>query len=209
KKILGQHHNAVYIAYVLRFHPVIKELKKTLQRHRMLHMRVTATSYAPGWRPQKEFKHLYSASTKQGGGVILDLSHELDYIQYLTGNLSKISGQYGRSGNITIDAEDYADLLLETPQGPVNVHIDYFSRNSQRMIQIDFEKFSLDADLINFTIRKFTAKASQRRKIPGSLDQCYQQQMECFLERRSSGFSNLDEAEKLLKNILDFKRKYK
>ena len=44
-------------------------------------------SYLPQWR-KKNYKKSYSSNAKLGGGVSLDLSHEIDYIQWIFGNIN-------------------------------------------------------------------------------------------------------------------------
>ena len=39
-----------YVAYVLRFHPVLKKLQKIIEENDVMHMRVITTSYLPTWR---------------------------------------------------------------------------------------------------------------------------------------------------------------
>ena len=39
--------------------------------------------FLPDWRKNIAYSKSYSSIKKQGGGVLLDLSHELDYATYL------------------------------------------------------------------------------------------------------------------------------
>ncbi|MFX7793064.1 Gfo/Idh/MocA family oxidoreductase, partial [Acinetobacter baumannii] len=44
--------------------------------------------YLPDWRPTKDYRETVSAKTELGGGVLLELSHELDYAQWILGSLT-------------------------------------------------------------------------------------------------------------------------
>src|SRR3989338_6783167 len=57
-----------YVAYVLRFHPVIEALKKELKKGKFCHMRVWTGSYLPQWRKGIDHKKRYSANREMGGG---------------------------------------------------------------------------------------------------------------------------------------------
>jgi len=100
-----------YVAYGLRFHPVIKSLRSMLDAKKVNHVRVACSSYLPSWRQDQDWRKSYSRSIDRGGGVILDLSHEFDYIEHLFGKIGTAKSLVGRASDITIDSEDYADVL--------------------------------------------------------------------------------------------------
>ncbi len=116
-KIVSKKKISTYVAYVLRFHPVVIELKEYLKRNRLWHMRVLATSNLNQWRNSLDSKKRYSRFKKMGGGVIYDLSHEIDMVKYLTQKIEGMKGQSSRRGRVTVDAEDYADILIKTKRG--------------------------------------------------------------------------------------------
>ena len=66
---------------------------------------------SPVYREEKEYKKSYSSIKEQGGGVLLDLSHELDYCNYLMGGDVELFGNHGRQSDITVDSEDYAESI--------------------------------------------------------------------------------------------------
>jgi predicted dehydrogenase len=201
---------STYVAYVLRFHPVIKKLKSILEREDCYHVRVLTTSNLSGWRKGRDPKQSYSAQKKLGGGVILDLSHELDYIQYLLGDLKSIKGQYGRRSGLTKDTEDYADFLIETKKGPVNLHIDYLSHMEQRVIQIDFKDKTLVGDLIASTLTTYQkAKLVKKEQFKETIPMCFPAQIKFFFNHLSDQkmMNNLFDASKLFKQIVQFKNK--
>lgn len=197
-----------YVAYNLRFHPVVRKVKEYLDSYKMLHMRVSCTSFLPDWRQGQNHTKSYSAASAMGGGVILDLSHELDYISYLCGEIEQIEGRYGRAGNVTHDAEDYADLLVSTSKGTVNVHLNFMSRIVERTIKIDFDEFSLSADLNTGCIAEYRDEQQETRfEFPAERHLTYEGQMKYFFENidNPSMMNNVSEAAVLFRQIMQFK----
>ncbi len=80
------HNNNIYVGYNLRFHPIIQELKRVLANKDVSSMHVYMGQHLPDWRPGRDYTKSYSASKEHGGGVIRDLSHELDYVMWLVGS---------------------------------------------------------------------------------------------------------------------------
>ena len=137
-----------YVAYCLRFHPVIKRIKTLLKGKMVHHARVVCASHLGQWRPKFNKATSYSAHRRMGGGVILDLSHEFDYVAYLFGGIRRLQASAGRRAKVTVDAEDYVDALVETRSGvPVNVHVNFLSEHLQRTIDIDVQGGFIHGDL--------------------------------------------------------------
>lgn len=191
-----------YLGYNLRFHPVIQKLPHYFKKSRMLHLKTWTTSYLPNWRKNEDFKKSYRTNKNLGGGVILDLSHEFDYLEYLLGNLKIKNGQFSKRSNLTNNVEDYADILLDSDKGPANLHIDFFSHKNRREIQIDFENLTVIADLLNSTIEEYKKeKLVKTLKFDYKRDDSFKSQLEYF-------FKNIDNP-KMMNNILDASILYK
>jgi hypothetical protein len=95
----------------------------------------SATSPLPEWRPGQDYQKSYSADPKQGG-VLRDLSHEVDYARLLFGECSSIIGSLYTTGRLGIDSEEGAEGLWETESGvQVSLSLDYLSRIPIRFIR--------------------------------------------------------------------------
>ncbi|MBS3140077.1 Gfo/Idh/MocA family oxidoreductase [Candidatus Woesearchaeota archaeon] len=198
----------VYVAYCLRFHPVILWLKNHLQQYRPLHAAIYNSSHLSQWRKAVNPRSNYSAYREKGGGIILDQSHEFDYIRYLFGPFSLTAIQAGRISNVTHNAEDYVDLLLKVNGLAITVHLNFCSYFTQRRIIIDFADHCIKADLIASVITEYRDNQKKEYCFPIELDEIYLCQLHYFFNNLNNpGFMNgLDEARLLFKDIISLKQ---
>ncbi|MFA5903228.1 MAG: Gfo/Idh/MocA family oxidoreductase [Desulfobacula sp.] len=144
---------AVHVGYNLRFHPILKEIRRLIQGKKLYSMHVYCGQYLPFWRKDRDYRNTYSASVKSGGGVLRDLSHELDYVCRLTGKWKKVAAKGGRVSSLEIDSEDLFCLLMETQDCPaVSLQVNYLDLNTKREIILNGAGLSLKADLVGGTL---------------------------------------------------------
>lgn len=143
-----------YVACNLRFHPCLTFLKNKLEKEivRINEVNVYCGSYLPDWRPGKDFRTIYSANPAMGGGVHLDLFHELDYTQWLFGKPRKVHSLKRNVSSLNINAFDYANYVLEYEKYTANVVLNYYRKEAKRVIEIVFDNVTLTIDLIKNTI---------------------------------------------------------
>ncbi|MCC9071733.1 Gfo/Idh/MocA family oxidoreductase [Flavobacterium sp. F-65] len=143
-----------YVACNLRFHPCIEFLKNKLNKEslKINEVNVYCGSYLPDWRPNVDFKKVYSANVSMGGGVHLDLFHELDYVSWLFGMPNKSSSTLRNVSSLNIDAIDYANYILEYDTFTANVVLNYYRKKSKRVIELVCDNEILEVDLINSCI---------------------------------------------------------
>lgn len=146
-------HNMVYVGYNLRFHPLLQKIKDAVTGRKLWNIQVFCGSYLPDWRPGRDYRETSSAIRDAGGGVLLDLSHELDYIQWLAGPLNVDHAVCEKVSDLGIDSDDLL-LLSGKTEGNANVHIslNYFTRKPLRQILIDGDGISIQGDLISDTL---------------------------------------------------------
>ena len=140
-----------YVACNLRFHPCLVFLKNYLNsvQTRINEVNVYCGSYLPDWRPGKDFRKIYSANAEMGGGVHLDLFHELDYTTWLFGFPNKSFSIKRNVSSLDIDAIDYANYSLEYQNYTANIILNYYRNKVKRTIEIVLENQILLVDLVN------------------------------------------------------------
>lgn len=140
------------VAYNLRFHPIILKLKNLLkenQNDKLITVTMYVGSYLPNWRSSTDYRISYSAIKNQGGGVLRDLSHELDIAFWLFGPWTHLSALGGHFSNLEIDSDDAFTVIMKTVKCPVvTIHMNYLDRTPKREIIINTEKTTIKVDLI-------------------------------------------------------------
>lgn len=192
-KAVKQNGVNVYLGYCLRFHPAIKWLKEHINNRRAppLHVRVNASSFLPDWRPEIDNLKHYSAFEAKGGGVLLEHSHEIDYLYYIFGDITDVKINSQKVGNVTADVADFCDALLRFDSGTYgNLHMNFMSRLSRREIIVDFKDSTVIADLIANKVIITDAKASKTINFDIEKDDIYKEQLDYF-------FKNIANAENM------------
>ncbi len=173
-----------YVACNLRFHPCIQYLKEFLINNKskiINEVNVYCGSYLPDWRPGKDFRKIYSANPEMGGGVHLDLFHELDYTYWLFGKPDSTMNVKRHSSSLAIAAMDYANYILEYEKFAVSIVLNYYRRDAKRTIEILFEDETLTVDLIGNTIKNSKGSIIYKAKDNFTILDTYESQMDYFI----------------------------
>jgi predicted dehydrogenase len=154
-KLIHQEKIKTYVACNLRFHPCITYLRNKINKEtlKINEVNVYCGSYLPDWRPGKDFRSTYSSNASMGGGVHLDLIHELDYTTWLFGLPNESKSFLKSVSSLNIDSVDYANYVLGYDNFTVNIILNYYRRKPKREIEIVLEKETLTVDLINNCIK--------------------------------------------------------
>ena len=102
-------------AYNLRFLPSLIEFKKQLKANKVgdiYSIRSETGQYLPSWRPDSNYKNDVSANKHLGGGVLLELSHEIDYLIWIFGPINWVKSHFSKQSKLEIDVEDTAKIIL-------------------------------------------------------------------------------------------------
>lgn len=150
---LASSHSGKYlVGYVLRYDPSAQCFKKWLQNPtigKVIHANITCGSFLPEWRPRQDYRKSVSALPELGGGVLLELSHELDYLHWFFGRPLEVQAKLSKSGVLGIDVEDSADMLLSYPDDvTLTVHLDFNRRISVRVCIVQTSQGELHWDVL-------------------------------------------------------------
>ena len=187
------------VAYNLRCHPLLMKLKSLLDDSaQLITANIHAGSYLPDWRLNTDYRQSYSANKAQGGGVLRDLSHELDYALWLFGPWRKLTATGGHLSPLEIDSDDAYTLLMETRRCPlVSIHMNYLDRVSRREILVNTDQHTIHVDLINNTM----AIDGVQEVVVIARDDTYCAEHQAMLAGNVKGLCTLEDAMETLATI--------
>ncbi len=147
-----------YTACNLRFHPCLiklKEIVEGFQEDEVINeANVYCGTYLPDWRPGKDWRKMYSANEEMGGGVHLDLFHEIDYTHWILGSPINSNRIHSSKSSLNISAVDYANYIWEYKNYQANITLNYYRRDPKRTFEIVTSKRTLTTDLISHDIKQ-------------------------------------------------------
>ena len=124
----------------MRFHKCINKIKKIIDDGdlgKILSVRVENGSYLPLWHPWEDYRKSYASKKKLGGGVVLTLIHEIDYLYWFFGKTNEVSAITEKVSNLEISVEDLANILLRFKKNIIaEIHLDYFQQPGSRSCKI-------------------------------------------------------------------------
>jgi len=143
------------VAYNLRFHPLLQRLSEKLRDEQLISVQIYAGQYLPDWRPQSDYRAAYSSHRAEGGGVLLDLSHEADYLLWLCGGWKRVTGIAGHFSPLEIDSEDLGMFLAETEGCPAaSVQVNYLDRKGFREVIVNTRSHTFRVNLVEGTFQE-------------------------------------------------------
>ncbi len=138
----------VHVGYNLRFNPGIQTLKRLIDEGvtgRILWACTEVAQYLPDWRPWQDYRQSYTARRELGGGIILDASHEIDYILWLLGPPSELVCMAGQVSGLDVNVEDCATILMRLRSGAqADIHMDFVQPTASRSCVIAGERARME-----------------------------------------------------------------
>jgi predicted dehydrogenase len=160
-ELATRHNLKVMVGCNLRFHPAVNLGRDFIRKGtigRVVSAQIQAGQYLPDWHPGRDYRQSYSARKDTGGGVILDLIHELDYAYWFFGAAGRVFAFSGKRGELEIETEDTAEILLEFQNGVwCQVHLDYLRRRPARAFTLIGTGGIVEGDIINNNVRVYEA----------------------------------------------------
>jgi len=128
----------LFVVTNMRFHPAIQAVKENIKLvGTPFFARGHYGNYLPNMRPGMDYRKLYAANRDQGGGVILDVIHEIDYMSWLFGDIRSVTAHAATLSDLEIDVEDYASVIMEHDSGVrTTLTMDYLQQCKRRGCEI-------------------------------------------------------------------------
>ena len=187
------------VGYCLRFDPSLRAMKKAFDEGRIgsaLGFQASVGQHLAAWRPDADYRRTVSARSELGGGALLELSHEIDYARWLLGEPTAVSARLARSGELEIDVEDTADLIVTFASGIAGtVHLDMLQRPPSRTARIFGTGGTLSWDGIRHEACLHPADGGEPQVLhrcgDGAMDAIYGAQLDHFLDCIARGLPPL------------------
>jgi predicted dehydrogenase len=150
----------VQVGYNLRYLPSLQFFRDRIQQGcigRVLSVRCEVGQSLESWRTGADYRQKVSAQRSLGGGVLLELSHELDYLAWIFGRIDWVGAWFGRQSDLEIDVEDTAHLVLgfqssEASRPVASVGLDFIRHDTTRCCVAIGENGSLAWDAVKGTV---------------------------------------------------------
>lgn len=130
----------ILVGFQFRYHPTLNKARELIQSNRLgkvLTAHAHWGEYLPQWHPWEDYRQSYAARADLGGGVIITLTHPLDYLRYLLGDVESLWSFNGHISPLDVDVEDVAEIGLKFSNGAIGgVHVNYFQRPPVHRLEI-------------------------------------------------------------------------
>ncbi|HOY69310.1 MAG TPA: Gfo/Idh/MocA family oxidoreductase [Methylotenera sp.] len=181
----------IMIGYNLRFKSSLIEARRRVVNGsigQVSYVRASVGQYLPDWRPNSDYKKNVTAQKKLGGGALLELSHEIDYIYWMFGMPQGVFCIADKLSSLDIDVEDTVEIVLlyQNPKRIISIHLDFIQRQVSRSCSFVGTEGTLIWDGIkdNVEIYNASSKSIEVANISNQADsnQCYLDEIEHFLK---------------------------
>lgn len=176
------------VGYNLRFLSTLQVFRTELAAGRIGEVQMVRCEigqYLPDWRPGMDYRTSVSAQRALGGGVLLELSHELDMLRWIFGEVDWLSGWIGRQGALEVDVEDCVMIQMGFSGGPVaQLGMDFLRRDTTRTCTAIGTQGSLRWDAVAGRVDHFDpAEAAwiEVAQITPDRDASYREQIKALL----------------------------
>ena len=140
QKIVKQKKLVTQMGCNLRFHKCIIKIRQLINQKKIgkvISIQSENGSYLPDWHPNEDYRKGYASDRQLGGGIILTMIHDIDYLYWIFGNPKSIFSVSGKFSDLDISAEDYCSSIIEFKNNiTAELHLDFFQRPEFRGCKI-------------------------------------------------------------------------
>lgn len=208
----------VQVGYNLRFSTSLKTFKSYIDDGivgDVWSIRSEIGKYLPSWRPQSDYKTTVSAQKFLGGGVVNELSHEIDYLLWIFGNIRWVRAVTSRHSNLKVDVEDTAYILMGFKHINKNIiaslNMDFIRHDNKRECIVIGSLGSLKWDGIQGTVELWKKNQNSWEELfrLKDLDETYKREWDnlehCFLNNEEPSINGFDGLKTL--SVLEYIKK--
>ena len=157
----------LHVGYNLLFDDSLMYLKKILtnkQYGEALYVNSFVGYNLKNWR-SIDYRNSVSSSKKLGGGVLLELSHEINYLLNIFPQSKYFYSRSSKISNLEIDVEDFAQVFFKSDQTYIFLHLDFIRNDYKRTLEIVTEKTTLIWDYQRGIVKTYDQKNKKFKTI--------------------------------------------
>jgi len=166
KTLVSTNNIKVLLGYNLRFYDSLIKFRSLLNDGyigKIYSVDCCSYSYLPNWRPNINYRDSVSAQSNLGGGVLLELSHEIDYLRWIFGNFNCVQSHVATLSNLDLDVEDSVNALINArningDEIFITLNINFISPQNRRYCSVTGSKGTIIWDGLNNTINYYPLK---------------------------------------------------
>ena len=215
KQIMKSNNCLVTVGYVLRHSKILNKFQEIINESHIgksLYTEIKCGSYLPEWRKDIDYRKSVSANSSLGGGILLELSHEINYANWLFGPFKNMKSISINSEHLDINVEDIAKIIaINNNNLLVSIHLDFCSASDERYCKLYGTLGFINLDFNNhlITIKKNDSKETLKIEVDENYNDMYVNQINDFLnciENHSNPIVTIDDALDTLKLISESNR---
>lgn len=187
------------VGYNLRYSDSLQFFKQHLSLEgigEILSIRCEVGQNLESWRPNKDYRETVSAKKDLGGGVLLELSHELDYLRWIFGEVEWVRATLCKLSKLDIDVEDTAHINLGFTKSKfkqtivANLNLDFIRQDYTRTCLAIGANSSIRWDGLTDRVEIYDNAKSTWQELyskKASKDETYKRELQDFLTSVGSG----------------------
>jgi predicted dehydrogenase len=130
----------ILVGFQFRYHPGLMQIKEWIQQDKIgsiYYVRTHWGEYLPDWHPWEDYHDSYSARRDLGGGVLLTLSHPIDYLRWIFGEFDSVSATRGGQKALGIEVEELVESTVRFQNGILGgMHVNCLQRPPEHSLEI-------------------------------------------------------------------------
>ncbi len=130
----------ILVGFQFRYHPALRKAADLIDEQvvgRPVSFSAHWGEYLPNWHPWEDYRKSYSARQDLGGGVVLTLTHPLDYLHWLFGPVERIWAFAGQFSDLELDVVDTAVVGMAFENRVVgSLQLNYLQRPPHHHLEI-------------------------------------------------------------------------
>jgi predicted dehydrogenase len=220
-KMCNEKNVKLITGYNLRFSKSLRKFKSLVDQGYIgdiWTIRCEVGHYLPYWRKTDDYTKSVTAKRDLGGGVLLELSHEIDYINWIFGKILWVQGHLSNQSNLKMDVEDSANLIFGLSgkkSGRIitaALNMDCIRRDRTRVCIVIGESGSLKWDGVRNCVESWSNDSKEWEEVYcdiSSIDETYYSEWADFISAIDNNRDPLVNGEEALKvlNIIEASKK--